>query len=151
MLKQGDTAPDFTAVTTAGNTLSLHDYLGRNNVVLYFYPEDDTPGCTKEACEFRDARMSYDSSDTVVLGVSMDDQDAHQAFTDKYSLNFPLLVDTDGKICEAYDVPRHEGRYPKRVTYLIDTDGKIARVWESVVPTGHAAEVLEAVQALGHS
>jgi peroxiredoxin Q/BCP len=147
MLSQGDKAPDFTAVTTTGTTVSLHDYFGRNNVVLYFYPEDDTGGCTAEACEFRDSKVEYDGSNTVVFGVSTDDQASHQAFTAKYDLNFPLLVDTDGAICDAYDVPHDP--WPKRVTYLIDTDGMIARVWEQVNVRGHAAEVLGAVGELG--
>jgi len=150
MLQPGTPAPDFTATTTTGATISLHDYQGRNNVVLYFYPEDDTSGCTVEACEFRDARTDYDTTDAVVLGVSGDDQAAHQAFTDKYMLNFPLLVDSDGTICDVYGVPRN-GTYPARVTFLIDTDGIIRKVWESVKPRGHAAEVLEEIKALGQS
>jgi peroxiredoxin Q/BCP len=149
MLKAGDKAPDFSATTTDGNVISLHDYFGRNNVVLYFYPEDDTSGCTIEACEFRDARVDYDSANTVVFGVSNDDQASHQAFTRKFDLNFPLLVDTSGEICDAYDVPHQNG--PKRVTYLINTDGIIEKVWEQVNARGHAAEVLGAVAELRHS
>src|SRR5687768_5318471 len=104
MLQPGDKAPDVSALSTDGSLIRLHDYLGRNNVVLYFYPEDDTAGCTKQACDFRDNRPMYDSSNTVVLGVSGDDQQSHQAFTSKYDLNFPLLVDTDGKLSEAFGV-----------------------------------------------
>lgn len=147
MLQPGDKAPDFTATTTTGATISLHDYSGRNNVVLYFYPKDDTPGCTIEACEFRDARADYDASDVVVFGVSTDDQESHQQFTDKYSLNFPLLVDADGAICDLYGVPRR-GEFASRVTFLIDTDGVIREAWEQVDPRGHASHVLDAVKAL---
>lgn len=145
MLEQGAPAPDFTAITTGGNEVSLHDYRGRK-VVLYFYPQDDTPGCTREACEFRDTKENFDAANAVVFGVSMDDDAAHQAFTQKYSLNFPLIVDADGAICDAYGVAR-SGTWAKRVTFLIDEEGTIEKVWESVNPTGHASEVLDAIAA----
>jgi len=148
MLQAGDKAPDFTATTTNGNVIALHDYFGRSNVVIYFYPEDDTSGCTVEACEFRDAKESFDGIDAAVLGVSGDDQSSHQAFTSKYSLNFPLLVDSDGTIADLYGVPRN-GVRPARVTFLIDTAGVIRHVWEKVIPTGHAADVFAKVGALG--
>ncbi|MEP7220555.1 MAG: peroxiredoxin [Bacteroidota bacterium] len=150
MLQSGDTAPNFTAVTTAGDTISLSDYLGRNNVVLYFYPEDDTPGCTVEACEFRDAKHDYDAADAVILGVSTDDQEAHQAFTSKYSLNFPLLVDADKTICDLYGVPVR-GHQPARMTFLIDTDGVIRKVWEQVDVRSHAADVISQIKAMANS
>jgi peroxiredoxin Q/BCP len=143
MLTEGTKAPDISAVTTNGNTISLSDYMGRNNVVLFFYPEDDTSGCTYEACSFRDAKGDYDATDTVILGISTDDQASHQAFTSKYDLNYPLLVDTDRTICKAFDVPCDP--WAKRVTYLIDTDGMIAKVWEKVDVRVHTAEVLEAI------
>ncbi len=149
MLKQGETAPDFTAVTTSGDTVSLHDYLGKNNVVLFFYPEDDTSGCTREACGFRDAMAEYDQANTVVFGVSTDTQASHQAFTQKYSLNFPLLVDTDRSICQAYDVPVN-GHQPQRVTFLIGTDGIIARMWDQVNTATHAVDVLGEIASLDH-
>ena len=149
MLTEGTKAPDFTAVTTSGNTISLSEYFGRNNVVLFFYPEDDTGGCTVQACGFRDAKSEYDAANTVVLGISPDDQASHQAFTSKYDLNFPLLVDSDRTICDAYDVPCNPT--PSRVTYLIDNDGIIAMVWEKIDVRVHAADVLEAIGALGHS
>ncbi len=147
MLQPGDTAPDFTASTTTGDTISLSDFRGNNNVVLYFYPKDDTPGCTIEACEFRDSKGDYDALDAVVLGVSTDDQGSHRAFTEKYGLNFPLLVDTDGSICDSYEVPR-KGSYAARITYLIDTKGVIQKGWEEVNPRGHAAEVMEEIKGL---
>lgn len=148
MLQSGDKAPDFTAVTANGNTISLHDYLGRNNVVLFFYPKDDTSGCTREVCEFRDAQPNFADADAVVLGVSTDDQSSHAAFSSKYSLNFPLLVDSDEKICEAYGVGRRNGE-AHRVTFLIDIDGVIRHVWEKVSVDGHAADVYEQIAALG--
>lgn len=149
MLKQGDTAPDIEAVTTDGSTIRLSDYEGRNNVVLYFYPEDDTSGCTRQACDLRDAKPDFDRASTVILGVSTDDMASHQAFTEKYSLNFPLLVDTDATICEAFGVPHDGGA--RRVTFLIGTDGTIARVWEKVSAATHRADVAEALAELCHS
>ena len=149
MLKEGDIAPDFEALATDGSTIRLSDFKGRNNVVLYFYPEDDTSGCTRQACDLRDAKPEFDQKNAVILGVSNDDLDSHQAFTSKYSLNFPLLVDSDGAICDAYGVP-HDGG-PRRVTFLIDTNGVIARVWEKVSVGTHRADVSEAIEALGHS
>jgi peroxiredoxin Q/BCP len=152
MLQPGDKAPDVSALSTDGNTIRLYDYLGRNNVVLFFYPKDDTGGCTLQACEFRDSRVQYDEANTVVLGISADDQASHQAFTAKNSLNFPLLVDSDGKICEAFGVPRDSRGWPKRVTFLIDTDGVIQKVWGEIRDvTGHASEVLAEIDALGHA
>jgi thioredoxin-dependent peroxiredoxin len=149
MLKVGDIAPDIEAIATDGSTIRLSEYRGRNNVVIYFYPEDDTSGCTKQACDLRDAKPEFDATNTVILGVSTDDQLSHQKFTEKYSLNFPLLVDTDGAICDAFGVPHDGGA--RRVTFLIDTDGRIARVWEKVSVLSHRADLSEAIAALGHS
>ena len=141
-LAVGTNAPAFTAKDTNGNTVSLSDFAGKT-VVLYFYPKDDTPGCTKQACSFRDAQADYQGKDVVVLGVSKDDEASHQAFTQKYSLNFPLLADTDGAIIKAYDVDG--GGYAKRVTYVIDGSGKIIHV-DAAVNTGtHASDVLAAL------
>jgi peroxiredoxin Q/BCP len=147
MLKKGDMAPDFTATTTNGNTISLHDYQGINNVVLYFYPEDDTSGCTAEACEFRDVKGQLAEVRTVILGVSTDGQESHQAFSEKHGLNFPLLVDSDGAICAAYGVPIDNAR-ARRVTFLIDNDGEIRQVWTDFTPVGHAAQVVAAVEQI---
>jgi peroxiredoxin Q/BCP len=118
-------APSFTVKDTQGNTVSLSDFSGKT-VVMYFYPKDDTPGCTKQACSFRDNYTEYQGKDIVVLGVSVDDEASHQKFTEKYSLPFPLLADTDGAITKAYDV--EGGGYAKRVTYVIDGQGKIIHV-----------------------
>lgn len=138
-LAVGTDAPAFTTKDTNGNTVSLSDFAGKT-VVLYFYPKDDTPGCTKQACSFRDAQSEYISKGIVVLGVSADDEAGHQAFTQKYSLNFPLLADTNKSIITAYDVDG--GGYAKRVTYIIDGNGKIIDVDASVNTSTHASDVL---------
>jgi len=135
----GTDAPEFTVKDTNGNTVSLSDFAGKT-VVLYFYPKDDTPGCTKQACSFRDAADTYNRNDIVVLGVSADDERSHQAFTAKYNLNFPLLADTDQQLIKAFDVDG--GGYAKRVTYVIDPDGKITHVDGSVNTATHANDVL---------
>jgi peroxiredoxin Q/BCP len=141
-LAVGDTAPNFTVKDTNGNTVSLADYAGKT-VVLYFYPKDDTPGCTKEACSFRDSYTEYQGKDVVVLGVSRDDEASHQQFTEKYSLPFPLLADIDGAITQAYDVDG--GGYSKRVTYVIDGTGKISQVYTTVKTDTHASDILQAL------
>lgn len=149
-LKPGDQAPAFTAITTDGSTLKLADLKGRS-VVLYFYPRDDTPGCTKEACAFRDAWAQFQRKGAVVLGVSTDPVKSHQKFTEKFNLPFPLLADEDKAIVQAYGVwgektfmgRKFEGTH--RVTFLIGPDGKIRHVWPKVKPEEHAAEVLAAL------
>ncbi|MGK7957662.1 MAG: peroxiredoxin [Crocosphaera sp.] len=138
-LAVGTVAPDFTTVDDEGNTVSLLDYKGKV-VVLYFYPKDDTPGCTKEAQSFRDNYQQYQDKDMVVFGVSMDDQASHKAFKEKYGLPFQLLVDTDGKLTKAYDV--EGGGYSKRVTYIIDAEGKISYVDQKVKTDTHAQDIL---------
>ncbi|MFW9259739.1 peroxiredoxin [Nostoc sp. CALU 546] len=138
-LAVGTDAPAFTAKDTNGNTVSLSDFAGKT-VVLYFYPKDDTPGCTKQACSFRDAQSQYQGKDIVILGVSADDEVSHQAFTQKYNLNFPLLADSDKSLIKAFDVDG--GGYAKRVTYVIDPSGKITHVDTSVNTTTHASDVL---------
>ncbi|MEA5515629.1 peroxiredoxin [Nodularia sp. UHCC 0506] len=141
-LAVGTDAPAFTVKDTNGKTVSLSDFAGKT-VVLYFYPKDDTPGCTKQACSFRDAQPQYLGKDVVVLGVSADDEASHQAFTQKYNLNFPLLADTNQSLIKAYDVDG--GGYAKRVTYVIDPSGKIVHVDASVNTTTHASDVLAAL------
>lgn len=141
-LSVGTDAPGFTAKDTNGNTVSLSDFAGKT-VVLYFYPKDDTPGCTKQASSFRDSYANYQGKDIVVLGVSKDDEASHQKFTQKYNLPFPLLADTDGAIIQAYDVDG--GGYAKRVTYVIDGSGKIIHVDASVNTTTHASDILAAI------
>jgi len=151
LLQAGQKAPDFTAKDQDGNEVSLRDFTGRK-VVLYFYPKDDTPGCTKEACAFRDNLPNFQKIDAVVLGVSVDGQKAHRKFADKYELPFTLVVDDEKKIVEAYGVwglKKFMGREymgTNRVTYLIDEQGAIEKVWPKVKPETHAAEVLDWLQ-----
>lgn len=138
-LSEGITAPNFTSKDDAGNSVTLSDFEGKT-VVLYFYPKDDTPGCTKEACSFRDSYEAYQGKDIVVLGVSRDDETSHKAFKDKFSLPFPLVVDTDGTISQAYEV--EGGGYSKRVTFVIDEKGVIKKVYESIKTDTHADDIL---------
>lgn len=138
-LTVGSVAPAFTVKDDQGQTVSLSDFAGKT-VVLYFYPKDDTPGCTKEAQGFRDRFGDYQDKNTVILGVSMDDEASHKKFKEKYGLPFTLLADTEGAITKAYDV---EGAgYSKRVTYVIDGAGKIAHVDEKVNTGSHADDIL---------
>jgi peroxiredoxin Q/BCP len=151
MPKEGDKAPAFTAKDETGKSHRLSDYKGRP-VVLYFYPKDDTTGCTKEACGFRDNLGALKKTGAVVLGVSRDDAKSHQTFIEKYDLNFPLLVDTDGKISEAYGTWGEKSMYGRtymgmfRTTFLITPDATIGKVWEHVKPEGHAQEVEAALK-----
>jgi thioredoxin-dependent peroxiredoxin len=141
-LSVGTTAPAFTTKDDEGNSVSLSDFQGKV-VVLYFYPKDDTPGCTKQAQSFRDNFTEYQDKDMVVLGVSMDDQASHQKFKEKYGLPFKLVVDSDGAITKAYDVDG--GGYAKRVTYIIDAEGTITHVDDKVNTSTHAADVLASI------
>jgi peroxiredoxin Q/BCP len=143
LLAVGTPAPDFAVTTHDGRRITLSEQRGRW-VALYFYPKDDTPGCTKEACGFRDAAKPLEEAGVVVLGVSEQDAASHAAFAEKYHLPFPLLPDERGTLAAAYHVPVTVG-FAKRVTYLVGKDGRIARVWPSVTPTGHAQEILAAV------
>jgi peroxiredoxin Q/BCP len=144
----GAPAPAFTVRDDQGRNVSLSDFSGKK-VVLYFYPKDDTPGCTREACDFRDSMARLQSAGTVVLGVSKDSEGSHAKFKTKYSLNFPLLADVDGKLCEAYGVWQEKKNYGKtymgivRSTFLIDAKGNLAKVYSNVKVDGHAARVLE--------
>jgi peroxiredoxin Q/BCP len=147
-LQVGQDAPKFKTVSTDGTTISLDDFKGKSNVVLYFYPEDMTSGCTVEACNFRDDKLKFDALHTAILGVSMDPIEMHKQFTEKDHLNFPLLVDTTGTICKAYGVPASEDRFPKRWTFLIDMNGKIAKIYQQVHPREHSAELQKDILAL---
>ncbi len=145
----GDHAPDFTVNDSHGNPVSLSGLRGKK-VVLYFYPKDDTPGCTKEACSFRDAHDTYQEKGIVVLGVSLDDEASHQAFASKYSLPFTLLADTNRDVSEKYGVyGEQEWRGTKymglaRKTFLIDEEGIIKKVFDTVDVEAHSQEVLDA-------
>ena len=149
MLKEGTTAPDFTLKDANGEAVRLKDLRGQK-VVLYFYPKDDTPGCTKEACSFRDAFGAYKKRNIKVLGVSLDSEASHKKFANKYKLPFTLLADPDHAIADAYGVygqKKFMGRTymgVKRMTFLIDEKGKVKKVFEKVKPEEHAQEVLDA-------
>ncbi len=153
-LEPGSRAADFTLPADNGSKVKLSALRGQS-VVLYFYPKDDTPGCTREACAFRDRKTALAKLGVHVLGVSADDVASHVKFRDKYELNFPLLADTDHRVAEKYGAWREKNLYGKksmgiqRSTFLIDRDGKIAQVWKKVNVDGHDAEVIEAVKELG--
>ena len=151
--RPGDPAPSVTLPRDGGETVSLADYAGRK-VVLYFYPRDDTSGCTKEAQGFTDAADDFAAADTVVLGVSKDTVAKHEKFRDKHGLGVILLSDAEGDVCERYGTWVEKSMYGKthmgieRATFLIDAQGRIARVWRKVKVPGHVKEVLEAARAL---
>lgn len=152
-LEAGAKAPDFTLPADSGKKVKLSEFRGKP-VVLYFYPKDDTPGCTKEACAFRDLQSEMQALGAVVLGISADDVDSHAKFRDKYQLNFPLLADTDHKVAEKYGAWREKVRFGKksfgiqRSTFLIDAEGKIRKVWKSVQVDGHDQQVLAALREI---
>jgi thioredoxin-dependent peroxiredoxin len=151
-LEAGAKAPAFSLPDQHGNKVSLKDFLGRR-VVVYFYPADDTPGCTKEACQFNDNLRAFNRTDVAVLGISPDPTDKHVKFADKYGLKFPLLSDTTRAVMEKYGAYGDKVLYGKktvgviRSTFLIDERGKVLRAWYSVKADGHAAKVLEAATA----
>ena len=152
-IEEGTKAPDFTLPTDDGGRLKLSNCRGKA-VILYFYPKDDTPGCTKEACGFRDASAAFDARGAVVLGVSRDSAASHAKFRDKYALPFTLLVDADHAVAEHYGAWREKTLYGKtsmgivRSTFIIDAAGRVAKVFRSVKAEGHAEKVLEALAAL---
>jgi peroxiredoxin Q/BCP len=152
-LEAGAKAPAFTLPDADGTKVSLKDFAGRG-VVVYFYPADDTPGCTKEACQFNDNHRAFDRADVAVLGISPDGAEKHTKFTSKYKLRFPLLSDPTHAVMEKYGAWGEKTLYGKktlgviRSTFLIDGRGRIARAWYSVRADGHAAKVLEAAAAL---
>lgn len=144
MLSVGDEAPDFELPDQSGEPTRLSDYRGQR-VVLYFYPKADTPGCTKEACSFRDVYGEFETQGLVVLGVSTDPVEELQAFAEKYRLPFRLLADTEGKVARAYDSLGSGQTTAERNTYVVDEEGHIAAVYESVSPEAHADEILRDV------
>ena len=151
-LNVGDKAPAFSLKTESGHRVSLKSLKGRQ-VVLYFYPKDDTPGCTKEACGFRDSITPIGKADAVVLGVSMDDADSHAKFIKKYGLPFSLLCDEDGTVSKAYDVYRKKNMYGRtywgieRSTFIISETGKLKAIFRKVKVDGHVAEVRAVLNA----
>ena len=152
-LSEGDTAPDSTMPTDGGGTIRLSDLKGKP-VILYFYPKDDTPGCTKEACGFRDSLPDFSGAGATVIGVSKDTVAKHDKFKAKYDLTFPLASDEDGAVCEAYGTWVEKSMYGRkymgidRATFLIDGDGKLAKIWRKVKVPGHVEDVLAAVKSL---
>ena len=143
MIAEGQPAPDFELASDAGETVSLSGLRGQP-VVLYFYPKDDTPGCTREACAFRDGFARFQQAGLTVLGCSVDSSDAHRAFIKKYKLPFPLLLDPDRKIAKAYGAANGIPilGLDRRITYVIDENGKIAKVYPSVDPSTHAGQII---------
>lgn len=152
-IEEGDKAPDFTLQDDNGNSVKLSGLKGKP-VVLYFYPKDDTPGCTKEACAFRDRTADLKKRGAVVLGVSPDDVASHARFRDKFHLNFPLLADPGHKVADAYGAWREKNLYGKvsmgiqRSTFVIDREGVVRKAWHKVSVDGHDEQVLEALNAL---
>ena len=149
---KGDRAPDFTLASDDGGTVTLSELRGKK-IVLYFYPKDDTPGCTTQACDLRDAMPTFQDLDAVVLGVSPDSVASHRRFRDKFGLNYPLLADEDHRVAEAYGVWKEKNMYGRksmgieRSTFLIDEDGKIQEAWRKVSPKGHADLLRGALRA----
>ena len=148
MISEGSVAPDFTLQDDSGNSVSLSSFLGQR-VVVYFYPKDDTPGCTTQACDLRDAAPQFDGLDAVVLGVSPDSVESHRKFRDKFDLNFPLLADVDRAVAEAYGVWKEKKLYGRtflgieRSTFLIGRDGVVLHALRKVKAKGHAERIAE--------
>lgn len=152
-LEEGSKAPAFTLKDQHGKSVKLSDFKG-HPVVVYFYPKDDTPGCTKEACAFRDQQTDLQQLGAVVLGISPDDSASHGKFANKYDLNFPLLADVEHQVAEKFGAWREKNMYGKvslgiqRSTFLIDATGKVAKVWKRVQVDGHDQQVLTALREL---
>ena len=147
-VKVGDQAPEFEGPTTDGSKLGLKDFVGKKNVVLYFYPKDDTPGCTREACSFRDNITPIRKMGAEVIGVSLDSITSHEKFTTKYGLPFPLISDKEKQIAKAFGVLKETGTSTNRITFIIDKQGKIAKVFPKVDVSKHTDEVVAALKQL---
>lgn len=153
-LKTGDIAPDFSMPATGGATLTRNDFAGKP-FVLYFYPKDDTSGCTAEACDFRDSMAAFNALGATVIGVSKDSVASHEKFAKKYGLTFPLGSDAEGAVCAAYGTWVEKSMYGRkymgieRATFLVDGDGRIVQIWRKVKVGGHVAEVALALAAIG--
>lgn len=149
VLSRGAKAPDFALPSSTGQTIRLSDFAGKQPVVLYFYPRADTPGCTKEACGFRDALPRFQNINAVILGISPDPPEDVRKFAEKFNLNFPLLADADHAVADAYGAWQQKNSYGQlrwgvaRTTFIIDKAGKIAEVFEKVKPDGHEQAVLD--------
>ena len=150
-VKVGEPAPDFTLPDRAGTPVKLSDYRGRKAVVLYFYPKDDTPGCTKESCTFRDQYQDFQDAGAEVIGVSSDSAESHAKFASKYQLPFVLLSDRGGTVRKQYGVPATLGLLPGRVTYVIDREGVVRHVFNSQFQAAqHVSEALQALAGIRH-
>lgn len=146
-VRVGDEAPEFKLPSNAGGEVSLSDFRGKKNVVLYFYPKDETQGCTKEACAFRDTYERFRERGAEVLGVSSDTVESHMKFAERHNLKFPLLSDPNGKLRKTYGVPSTLGFIPGRVTYIIDEQGTVRFIFNSQIrPEQHITEALNALQ-----
>jgi thioredoxin-dependent peroxiredoxin len=147
-VKVGSVAPDFTLPSQAGEMVSLKDFSGRKPVVLFFYPRDETPGCTKEVCAFRDTSVEFGKLDVQVIGISSDSVESHRRFAAKYDLSFPLLSDEGGKVRRLYGVPKTFGLFPGRVTYVIDKECVVRHVFASQLSVErHVQEALAALRS----
>ena len=155
LLREGTPAPGFELPASMGGTVKLSSFKGKSAVVLYFYPKDNTPGCTREACSFRDLEAEFAEAEAAILGVSADSLASHEKFSDKCGLNFPLLSDEDTKVSTAYGAWGEKTMYGRkfqgmtRTTFLIDKDGVLRKVWPKVKVDEHADEVLASVKSLG--
>ena len=153
-LEEGKPAPDFSLPSTEGKEVRLSEFKGKKNIVLYFYPKDSTPGCTKEACDFRDSIKNITRTDTVVLGVSADPLKSLESFKEKFSLPFPLLSDEDKEVLKKYGVWTEKSMYGKkfmgveRTTVVIDKEGKVRKIFPKVKVDGHSQEVMETLKGL---
>ena len=147
-VKVGDLAPEFEGPTSNGSKLGLNDFVGKKNVVLYFYPKDDTPGCTREACSFRDNIRPIRNMGAEIVGVSLDSVNSHEKFTTKYNLPFPLISDKEKRIAKAFGVLKETGASTNRATFIIDKRGKIAKVFPKVDVSKHTDEVVAALREL---
>jgi peroxiredoxin Q/BCP len=148
-IKVGDAAPEFDLTDAAGKRVRLSDFRGKRSVVVYFYPKDDTPGCTKEACSFRDSYQAFTDAGAEVIGVSSDDGASHQKFAEKFHLPFTLVSDTGGSVRKRYGVPATLGLLPGRVTFVIDRDGIVRHVFNSQLQaTKHVDEALAVIKRL---
>ncbi len=152
-LEIGDPAPNFSLLSDENTLFSLKDLRGKK-IVLYFYPKDNTPGCTREACDFRDMLPHFNNTNTVVIGISKDNPEKHQKFKQKYGLSFPLLADTNGDVCEAYNVINKKSLFGRsflgiqRSTFLIDEEGIIRKIWRKVKVNDHSKQVYDELNTL---
>ncbi len=151
-LRVGEPAPDFSLPSSTGDLVSLSDFRGKADVVLFFYPKDNSPACTMEACSFRDSHEAFCEAGAEVIGISSDSSSSHRGFADRFRLPYILLADSDGAVRAKYGVPRTFGLFPGRVTYIIDREGIVRHIFSSQFqPWRHVAEALEVLKTLSHA